>query len=92
MFLCKRLCKGMIYLVIKQINQHIFLNKKDLFTPPFFQVFALTFENQRIKYKSIKCRDRGLQRRKKSKEKIEKSKEKKDFFFEKISKSKDFFS
>jgi hypothetical protein len=27
--------------------------------------FALTFENQRIKYKSIKCRDRGLQRRKK---------------------------
>jgi hypothetical protein len=32
-----------------------------------------------------------LQRLKKSKEKIKKSKEKKDFFFEKISKSKEFF-
>jgi hypothetical protein len=57
----------MIYLVIKQINQHISLLKKDLFSPPLFQVFALTFENKRIKHKSIKCRDRGLQRRKKSK-------------------------
>ena len=66
--------------------------KKDLFTPPLFRVFTLMFENQRIKHKSIKCKDRGLQRRKKIKEKIEKSKEKKDFFFEKISKSKDFFS
>jgi hypothetical protein len=82
----------MIYLVIRQINQDISLNKKDLFTPHFFQVFILTFENQRIKHESIKCRDRGLQRRKKIKEKIKKSKEKKDFFFEKISKSKDFFS
>jgi hypothetical protein len=32
-----------------------------------------------------------LQRRKKIKEKIKKSKEKKDFFFEKISKNKEFF-
>ncbi len=79
-------------LIIKQIFLNISLLKKDLFTPPLFQVFTLTFENQRIKHKSIKCRDRGLQRRKKIKEKIKKSKEKKDFFLEKISKSKEFFS